>query len=188
MAFSPDGRTILTASRDGRARLWEVEEAHALRARVEQDCTRHILYAAQMNLGQNAWREAQAARLLDVLNAQRPAAEGEDLRGFDWHFLWRLCHSERRTWQGHRHNCTCVVFSPDGKRLASSGHDGTAKIQDARTGQVLVTLKGHCYAVAADQALEGFPDLPADGLTWEPSRNDFGERGASASCSLATGG
>jgi WD40 repeat protein/tRNA A-37 threonylcarbamoyl transferase component Bud32 len=125
----------------------EVKEAHASRARVEQDYTRHILYAAQMNLGQNAWREAQAARLLDVLNRQRPAAGAEDLRGFEWHFLWRLCHSQRRTWQGHRHNCTCVAFSRDGKRLASASHDGTAKVWDAQTGQVIFTLKGHSHAV-----------------------------------------
>src|SRR5258707_13758645 len=35
-----------------------------------------------------------------------------------------------------------VAFSPDGQRLASSSHDGTVKVWDARTGQESPTFKG----------------------------------------------
>jgi WD40 repeat protein len=36
-----------------------------------------------------------------------------------------------------------VAFSPDGKLIATSDLDNTAKIRDARTGQELLTLSGH---------------------------------------------
>src|SRR5262249_382379 len=36
-----------------------------------------------------------------------------------------------------------VVFSPDGRRLASSGQDQMVKIWDATTGQDVLTIKGH---------------------------------------------
>ena len=36
-----------------------------------------------------------------------------------------------------------MVFSPDGKRLASANEDQTVKLWDAMTGQEILTLKGH---------------------------------------------
>src|SRR5260370_15793082 len=35
-----------------------------------------------------------------------------------------------------------VAFSPDGKRIVAGRNDGTAKVIDARTGAVLLELKG----------------------------------------------
>jgi WD40 repeat protein len=40
-----------------------------------------------------------------------------------------------------------VAFSLDGKRLASAGGDGTARVCDAAGGQELLSLKGHTARV-----------------------------------------
>ena len=42
-----------------------------------------------------------------------------------------------------------VVFSPDGKRLASMSSDNTVKVWDAQTGQELLTCKGHTERVTS---------------------------------------
>ena len=36
-----------------------------------------------------------------------------------------------------------MAFSPDGKTLAAAGHDGSVRVWDAKTGEVLHTLTGH---------------------------------------------
>jgi WD40 repeat protein len=40
-----------------------------------------------------------------------------------------------------------MSFSPDGRRLASAGADGTVRVWDAASGQELLTLKGHTSKV-----------------------------------------
>ena len=49
----------------------------------------------------------------------------------------------RLTLRGHEAGLTNVAISPDGKRIATSSFDGTAKIWDAVTGKELLTLRGH---------------------------------------------
>jgi WD40 repeat protein len=47
-----------------------------------------------------------------------------------------------RPLKGHTGTVFCLSFSPDGKRLATGGLDGTVKIWDVATGQETLTLKG----------------------------------------------
>ncbi len=47
------------------------------------------------------------------------------------------------TLKGHEAEVWTVAFSPDGARLATASQDGTAKVWDATSGQVLLTLRGH---------------------------------------------
>ncbi len=46
---------------------------------------------------------------------------------------------------------TQVYFSPDGTRILTASQDKTARIWDAKTGALLVTLTGHNRAVASAQ-------------------------------------
>lgn len=48
---------------------------------------------------------------------------------------------------GHRLITTDVVFSPDGRQLATTSWDCTVKLWDAATGEIRRTLEGHLSAV-----------------------------------------
>ncbi len=49
---------------------------------------------------------------------------------------------ERNRLEGHQGIVLRVVFSPDGKQIATSGDDGTARLWDT-SGKPITTLKGH---------------------------------------------
>ena len=64
----------------------------------------------------------------------------EDLRGWEWHYLMRLCRVESLIIRDTT-EVRGVAFSPTGDRLASAGADGTVKIRNSRTGDVVQTIK-----------------------------------------------
>jgi WD40 repeat protein len=51
------------------------------------------------------------------------------------------------TMVGHENHVASAAFSPDGSRVVSASRDNTARIWDAATGAMLLTLRGHTSTV-----------------------------------------
>ena len=62
--------------------------------------------------------------------------------------------NSRSTSRATRNQCRAVAFSPDGKRIAAAGFDGTLRILDAATGREMLTIFAH--------------NSPVTGVTFSP--------------------
>ena len=78
---------------------------------------RRQLYIADMNIAQQAIKRSQIAKVIERLERHQPAAEEEDLRGFEWYYLWGACQRSimQPTIQGD--NIRDVIYSRDGKTM-----------------------------------------------------------------------
>lgn len=124
-----------------------VAESHRRNAERMADEMRGHLYASDIKLAFQAWSNADIDQVVTRLERHRPAPEHRDLRGFEWYYLWRLCHSEKMTLRGHTGEVYCASYSPDGRHLATASQDSTIKLWDTSTGQLRLTLTGHTSEV-----------------------------------------
>ena len=101
-----------------------------------RDMARRAAYIAHMNLAQHEWDDTHVARVLDLLEDERPREGETDLRGFEWFYLNRLCHSDFRTLKGHsshRHGRGVQPRRPP-HRLGQLRSDGQGLGRRLRTG------------------------------------------------------
>jgi WD40 repeat protein/serine/threonine protein kinase len=116
-------------------------------ARIRSDADRtklsQLLYAASMNLTQQAWEQDNVGHIRELLaeTADYPA------RGFEWYYWQRQAHLEIKTLRGHTAAINSVAFSPDGQRIVTGSFDQTAKVWEASSGKEVFTLKGHRHRV-----------------------------------------
>ncbi|MBL8186796.1 MAG: serine/threonine protein kinase, partial [Acidobacteria bacterium] len=138
----------------------------ARRATEQARLNRRLLYAAQMNLAGQAWDASNVARTEQLVESNLPQPGEEDLRGFEWYYLRGLYRQSLRHNLTHPNEVRAVAFSPDGARLATGDQDGTARIWDAASGQLLNTLQFHKQRILS-------VEFSPDGRTLATGGDDF---------------
>ena len=114
-------------------------------------------YGRTIQVAHQEWRDGNITAARTLLDGTRA-----DLRGWEWRYVHRLCHSDLLTLEGHTGGVQRVSFSPDGSRVLTASLDKTAKVWDARSGALVCTLGGHTSGVnAASFSPDGLKVLTA---------------------------
>jgi hypothetical protein len=126
VAFSPDGKRIVSGSNDATLKIWDTE------TRQETDTLK-----------------GHSDRVIGVAfspDGKRIASGSLDKTLKVW---GSQTGKEMLTLRGHAFAVWCVAFSPDGKRIVSGSQDKTLKIWDTETGKELLTLQGHTSIITS---------------------------------------
>jgi hypothetical protein len=97
-----------------------------------------VEYGRTMEMAHQEWREKIVPAALALVDRTRA-----DLRGWEWRYVHRLCHSELLTFTGHTKWVTSASFRSDGLGIVTGSDDKTAKVWDAKSGAEILTLTGH---------------------------------------------
>jgi WD40 repeat protein/tRNA A-37 threonylcarbamoyl transferase component Bud32 len=122
--------------------LTEADKANRLseEERRTREELRQLLYVSNVRLAQEAWERSLTDRAIELLQQADFRRPGDaDLRGFEWHYLWRLGHPDGQDLGGLSLPVR-VAHSRDGTRIAAVDIDGTAKVWEVATGKALLTL------------------------------------------------
>ncbi|MFE3589727.1 hypothetical protein ACFXOY_19725 [Streptomyces niveus] len=130
---TPDGKTVITGSRDRTVRLWDVSDPGKPVRAATVTGHRDMVYAVAVHPGGTVMATAGAdrtVRLWDIADPRRPAPLSSV--------------------EVHTDTVRALAFSPDGRTLASGGQDRTTILWDTRDPAAPVRraiLRGHSDAV-----------------------------------------
>ena len=141
VSYSPDGKTLATASDDKTVKLWEVASGREIKTLSgHQGSVRSVSYSPDGKTLATA-SDDKTVKLWDV-------ASGTELKSLT----------------GHQTQIWSVSYSPDGKTLATASEDNTletvlatgstdgstdntVKLWDVASGREIMSLSGHQYSV-----------------------------------------
>ncbi|HZS04581.1 MAG TPA: caspase family protein [Blastocatellia bacterium] len=124
LAFSRDGRLLVSGSWDKTVKLWDVAGGREIKTFT-----------------------GPSEQIISV--ALSPDGNSVAAGDFDQTVkLWDVAKGTlTRTFRGHSDGVGSVAFSPDGKYILSGSHDATLKLWDVAAGKEVITFTGHSAGV-----------------------------------------
>jgi WD40 repeat protein/transcription elongation factor Elf1 len=120
VAITPDGKTVVSGSRDNTVRVWDLATGQC----------RAILIGHKASV----WGVAI------VPDGEMVVSCSHDKTLKVWNLATSQCHA---TFTGHADAVLCVAVTPNGKKIVSGSKDSTLKVWDLESGYCLATLEGH---------------------------------------------
>ncbi|MGO8673593.1 MAG: AAA-like domain-containing protein [Capsulimonadaceae bacterium] len=95
-----------------------------------------LLYVADINLAQQALDRHDTAQVESLLNAHR----GDPMAGFEYGYLWHMCHQELFECRYSSNYLYAAAFSPDADQFAIGGYGGGVQVWNRNRERLLSTL------------------------------------------------
>ncbi len=152
IGFTKDGARLVSASRDGTARVWD-----PVRRTLERILSGHTATVESFDLARDGRRlvtcsEDTTARIWDLVTGDAVVLRGHRSPVLACAFaadgrtvvtgsadsttrVWSIGDSPERALSGHAHDVYALAFAADGRRLASGGHDNSVRVWDLAAGK-----------------------------------------------------
>ncbi|OUL33066.1 hypothetical protein BV372_17980, partial [Nostoc sp. T09] len=162
ISFSPDGKTIATASSDNTARLWNLQGQLLQEFKGHQFSVNNVSFSPDgKTIVTASWDKT--ARLWNLQGKLLQEFKGHQSYVLGISFspdgktiatasadktarLWNLQGQLLQEFKGHQDSVNSVSFSPDGKTIATASSDKTARLWNLQ-GQLLQEFQGHQSSV-----------------------------------------
>jgi dipeptidyl aminopeptidase/acylaminoacyl peptidase len=160
VAFSPDGKRIVTGSFDGTARVWDVGNGQQLFPLTgHSDAIRSVAFfpdgkrivTGSFDRTAKVWEIASRKEIYKLeghtaeIFSVAVSPDGQWIATGSWDNTVRVWHAatgqHSLTFSDHRVQVFPVVFSPDSRRIGSAGGDGTVKVRETTSGKELLTFR-----------------------------------------------
>ncbi|KAH0558822.1 hypothetical protein GP486_004538 [Trichoglossum hirsutum] len=165
ITFSPDGKSVLCASDDGKVRLSDSATGSSQTLEGHSDWVVDVAFSPDGRLIASASRD-RTVRLWDAATGSSQTFEGHLDKVKTIAFspdgklvasassdctvrLWDTATGSSQTLEGHLNWVVDVAFSPDGKLLASASYDWTVRLWNTATGCLIQILEGHSARINA---------------------------------------
>jgi WD40 repeat protein len=168
LALSPDGKTLVTGSRDKSIRVWDLNTTKVIRMLQGHNDEITTLAFSKDGTQLASASKDQNIRIWSLSSA-------DEHRNFAGHegYVWSAAFTTdgkffasggadraiiiRNTATGevvkkidaHKLAVTALAFNADGSRIVSAGGDQLVKLWNAKTGELIKEFKGHTAAVMA---------------------------------------
>ncbi|MBA4190294.1 MAG: hypothetical protein C0467_20095 [Planctomycetaceae bacterium] len=125
------------------------EELAKREAEQQREILARLNYGRTVQVAYQAWKDHKLASARMLLSTTRP-----DLRGWEYHYVDRLCHIDHAALAGHvstgdhKTSVKSALWNPDGTKIVTTDAV-SARVWDSATGKQLYELNDNAFEVVS---------------------------------------